>query len=127
MQTEQNTKDVNVTDLSHVLSDEFYTKNGLRFVKPYFADYTAHSKGRWHGKTLIDVYMKEFPHYGRDYLVRRQHNLFNTNSKEKAIEAGRLTVENKKVAPTTKIGNNQLITHTVHRHEPPVHLLTCQL
>ncbi len=50
-------------------SDEFYFRNGLRYVKPYYADYVAHVKQRWHGRTLIDVYLAEFPFYGREYLV----------------------------------------------------------
>ncbi|KAL0480575.1 hypothetical protein AKO1_006804 [Acrasis kona] len=88
-------------------TDEYYFRNGLRCVKPYYSEFITHSKKRWLGRELLEIYTQEFPHYGKEYLT-------------KAIEAGKLTVSDKTVTPNTKIQDNQKIAHKVHRHEPPV-------
>lgn len=37
-----------------------------------------------------------------------------------AIESGQVTVGGKVASPTTRIKNGEVISHTLHRHEPPV-------
>ncbi|ODV97225.1 hypothetical protein PACTADRAFT_48974 [Pachysolen tannophilus NRRL Y-2460] len=79
----------------------------LRKVPPYFFTYLTFCKLRWIGKKLIDVFADEFRLYPRSYY-------------EKTIKSGKVTI-NKKVADIdTVLKNGDLISHKIHRHEPPV-------
>ena len=114
--------------------------NGVRerLVTPYYFDFTSGVKRRWEGKTLLEVFMKEFPIRSEEYY-------------RKAIESGRLCARrNGKKTTTTNarkkngsrdpetppppppptsrkeehdggiLRGGDMIVHRVHRHEPPV-------
>eukprot|EP00039_Didymoeca_costata_P009214 m.121703 g.121703 ORF g.121703 m.121703 type:complete len:257 (-) comp14403_c0_seq7:691-1461(-) len=86
---------------------EIVERRGLRFVTPYFFEFTTHAKKRWLGVSIIDVFAKEFHAETKEYY-------------EKAILSGRLTVNGKNVKPSYIMRDNDFICNTMHRHEPPV-------
>jgi len=87
--------------------DEFLIRGGRRYALPYQFDFRTFTKRRWVGRTLLDVFTKDFPHQPADYF-------------ERAIAAGRLTVRDRAVLPGTPLIDGDWITHHVHRHEPSV-------
>ena len=42
---------------------------GRRHVTPYWHAFTSFAKGRWVGRTVLDVLSEEFPHIDEAYLV----------------------------------------------------------
>jgi RluA family pseudouridine synthase len=88
-------------------TEDFYFKDGLRYVKPYYFDYKSHAKGRWVGMTALEMYTKEFSYYTEEYV-------------RKAIETQRITINGQKISPDRIIKRNELLVHRLHRHELPV-------
>lgn len=86
---------------------EYFIKDGLRHVKPYHFTFTTFCKGRWLKRKLIDVLAKEFQSETAEYY-------------SKAIQNGNITVNGNNVAEDLILKNNDIISHKVHRHEPPV-------
>ncbi|KAI7871871.1 pseudouridine synthase [Spinellus fusiger] len=86
---------------------EYIIKDGLRKIKPYFFQYQAYAKGRWLGRTLLNVFSEEFRDRSEEYY-------------KYAIEKGLITVNGKSVTVDTLIKNQDIIGHQIHRHEPPV-------
>lgn len=84
-------------------------KRRIRMIKPYPFTFSTFAKARWIGRSIIDVYHKEFGSYPRSYY-------------ESAIEEGRILVSGKRVSCDYKIKNADELSHTVHRHEPAVSL-----
>lgn len=85
----------------------YYFENGLRKVYPYYFTFTSYTKGRWVGKTLIEVFGKEFrAHSSEEY--------------ERHIKKGSLTINNECVTPDYILKHNDLLANIVHRHEVPV-------
>ena len=85
----------------------YYTKNGLRYISPYYFTFTTHCKGRWVGKKLIDVFTNEFRMESPAYY-------------EAAIRNGKITINDCIVSPSEVLKENQVIKTKIHRHEPPV-------
>lgn len=85
----------------------YYFENGLRRVAPYFYTYNTWCKERWRGRSLFDVFESEF----RDRPVEYYRA---------AMESGQVAVNGKTVGPDYILKNGDLISHTTHRHEPPV-------
>ena len=79
----------------------------LRVIKPYAYNFSTYAKGRWEGRTLIDVYSTEFGSYPRSYY-------------ETAISQGRILVSDQKVPCSYIVKGGDVLSHTVHRHEPGV-------
>ncbi|KAJ1966547.1 DRAP deaminase [Dispira parvispora] len=86
---------------------EYYFENGLRKVKPYAFCYSTFVKGRWQGRTLLDVFTTEFRDQEPSYYRR-------------AIEQGWITINGQKSSPETLLKGHDYLTHRIHRHEPPV-------
>eukprot|EP00112_Aurelia_sp_Birch-Aquarium-sp1_P002989 Seg13338.1 transcript_id=Seg13338.1/GoldUCD/mRNA.D3Y31 product="RNA pseudouridylate synthase domain-containing protein 2" protein_id=Seg13338.1/GoldUCD/D3Y31 len=84
-----------------------YKKNGLRYVQPYNFTFTTHCKGRWMGRTILDVFKREFRMESAEYY-------------ESAIRTGKITVNDEIVEPDKILKSNQTIKTRIHRHEPPV-------
>ncbi|CAI8032883.1 RNA pseudouridylate synthase domain-containing protein 2 [Geodia barretti] len=82
-------------------------RNGLRHVKPYYFSFTSHTKGRWVGSSVYEVFCREFQAEKPEYY-------------EKAIRSGKVTVNDKRATMETVLHHNDLMVHRVHRHEPPV-------
>ncbi|KAJ1926431.1 DRAP deaminase, partial [Linderina pennispora] len=85
----------------------YYEEGGLQRIHPYFHKYSTYAKGRWVGRTILEVFVKEFRDRDSTYY-------------EKAIVDGLIEINEKRVTPDTVIRNSDLVTHKIHRHEPPV-------
>ncbi|EDN09262.1 DRAP deaminase [Histoplasma capsulatum] len=85
----------------------YYIEGGLRRVAPYHYTYNTYCKERWRGRGLLDVFGTEFRDRPKEYY-------------QKAIEDGAVCINGKAVSIDTKIQNGDVISHTLHRHEPPV-------
>ncbi|KAH9885167.1 pseudouridine synthase [Xylariomycetidae sp. FL2044] len=85
----------------------YYLENGLRRVAPYHYTYNTWCKERWRGRQILDIFESEF----RDRPLEYYKN---------AIETGKVCVNGKAVSPSHLLKNGELVSHTIHRHEPPV-------
>lgn len=85
----------------------YYLEDGLRKVTPYHFTYNTYCKQRWRGREILDIFSSEFRDRPAEYY-------------EQAIKDGRVVVNGQPV-PSTKtiIKNGDIISHTLHRHEPP--------
>ena len=99
------------TTFGHALFDdikpEFHFVNGMRHVKSYFFTYKTYCKERWLRRPLIDVFHSEFVDRSKDYY-------------SSAILNGLIRVNGKVVPESYLLTDNDLITHNIERHEPPV-------
>ncbi|KAI8488219.1 RNA pseudouridylate synthase domain containing protein 2 [Branchiostoma belcheri] len=84
-----------------------YIENGLRKVQPYFFTFEAFAKGRWLGRTVMDIFSSEFRAHPPEHY-------------KKAIKMGRLLLNGEPVKLDTVLKDNDFMQNTVHRHEPPV-------
>ncbi|OJJ51220.1 hypothetical protein ASPZODRAFT_127247 [Penicilliopsis zonata CBS 506.65] len=85
----------------------YYFEGGLRRIKPYHFTYNTNCKERWRGRQLVEIFTTEFRDRPPEYY-------------KEALETGRVTVNGKQASPTTTVKNGDVISHTLHRHEPPV-------
>lgn len=92
----------------HFNETTHYFEGGLRKVQPYYFDFKTYCKGRWIGKTLLEVFKSEFRAESIEYYQRA--------AKEGRIRLNETPVEDLSVV----LRNNDLMKNTVHRHEPPV-------
>ncbi|AQZ16513.1 PUS6 (YGR169C) [Zygosaccharomyces parabailii] len=92
---------------------QVYFSRGLRKLRPYYHTRGAFAKGRWFGKTLLDVLLNEFrSHSEQHYLKEIQKGRFAI------IRQGEsLTPEEVLLSP---IRNNDIVQTLAHKHEPPV-------
>jgi tRNA pseudouridine synthase 9 len=86
---------------------EYYFENGLRKVVPFYFTYQTYAKERWIGKTIYEVFSKEFNDKPPLYY-------------KEAILKGRITVNGDKIELDYLVKNSDLIENKLHRHEPPV-------
>uniref|UniRef100_A0A8C5PCZ8 Pseudouridylate synthase RPUSD2 n=1 Tax=Leptobrachium leishanense TaxID=445787 RepID=A0A8C5PCZ8_9ANUR len=92
----------------HFAETESYLDRGLRKVRPYYFDFVTYCKGRWVGRTLLDVFGTEFRAEPLEYY-------------RLAARAGRLRLNEQSVQDLNMVlRNNDFMRNTVHRHEPPV-------
>ncbi|XP_055016007.1 RNA pseudouridylate synthase domain-containing protein 2 [Boleophthalmus pectinirostris] len=92
----------------HFSETTYYFENGLRKVRPYYHDFTTYCKGRWVGKTLLEVFKSEFRAESMEYYQRA--------AKEGRIRLNGTPVDDLSIV----LKNNDHMRNTVHRHEPPV-------
>ncbi|KAH7026050.1 pseudouridine synthase [Microdochium trichocladiopsis] len=83
------------------------SEGGLRRVAPYHYTYKTWVKQRWRGRELLEVFESEFRDRPLEYY-------------RQAMLAGAVRVNNKQVPPNHVLTNGELVSHTIHRHEPPV-------
>ncbi|KAI5191661.1 hypothetical protein NECID01_1572 [Nematocida sp. AWRm77] len=74
---------------------------------PYVHEFKAYTKERWVQSLLLDVLSTEFKRRSRVYF-------------ERAILSGSVKVNHKEVDLLYRLKDGDLITHLVHRHEPPI-------
>ena len=102
----------------------YYFEDSLRKVRPYHFTYNTNCKERWRGRELLDIFATEFRDRSTAYYVKTTYSgiLVLTNVLQKnAIERGLVVVNGNRVArPSHIIKNGDVISHTLHRHEPPV-------
>ncbi|KAI4210031.1 MAG: hypothetical protein LQ351_007081 [Letrouitia transgressa] len=86
----------------------YFLEDGLRRVKPYHFTYNTYCKQRWRDREILDIFTTEF----RDRPVEYYKD---------AIECGKVTLNGQKVGSVRAVvKNGDVISHTLHRHEPPV-------
>ncbi|CAK7233851.1 DRAP deaminase [Sporothrix bragantina] len=96
-----------VEDRATTWPKPYYLEAGLRRVEPYYYTYNTWVKERWRGRTLLEVFESEF----RDRPVAYYR---------RAMESGTVKVSEKIVGPDHVLKNGERVSHTLHRHEPPV-------
>uniref|UniRef100_A0A8H7NCC8 Pseudouridine synthase n=1 Tax=Bionectria ochroleuca TaxID=29856 RepID=A0A8H7NCC8_BIOOC len=79
----------------------------LRRVAPYHFTYNTWCKERWRNRPLIEIFESEFRDRPLAYYKR-------------AMESGSIYVNGHPVGPDYIVRNGDKISHTLHRHEPPV-------
>ncbi|KIV87573.1 hypothetical protein PV11_03109 [Exophiala sideris] len=90
------------------LPQPYYIENGLRRVAPYHFTYNTYCKQRWRGREILDIFAAEFRDRTREYYKH-------------AIESGHIMINGKSCNDIhTVVQNGDVISHTLHRHEPPV-------
>lgn len=90
-----------------MVESEYVIDGAYRCVKNYEFDYVTFTKGRWHGRSVIEVFGKEYRAFTKEYYI-------------KAIEDGRITINGEKTTPDAILKNNQKIVHKTIRRELPV-------
>ena len=96
-----------ITPVTSIWPPPYYFEDGLRRIRPYHWTYNTYCKERWRGRALIDIFESEF----RD----RPLEYYRTS-----METGDIYVNGKRVGPEYVVRNGDLVSHTLHRHEPPV-------
>jgi len=97
-----------LVDDEPVIRVTYRLEHGLRHVEPYDFDFTTHVKGRWVGRTLLEVFAREFVAYSEDYY-------------RDSIQQGRVTVDGQQVTPGHVLQENERIVHrAVSCRESPV-------
>ncbi|KAH3684695.1 hypothetical protein WICPIJ_004330 [Wickerhamomyces pijperi] len=84
-----------------------FETSGLRKLEPYNFTYNTYCKERWRDRTVYDIFSKEFRDREKEYY-------------HKVISEGKVLINGESSGIDTIVKNGALITHTVHRHEPPV-------
>ncbi|ODV92857.1 hypothetical protein CANCADRAFT_22508 [Tortispora caseinolytica NRRL Y-17796] len=96
------------TIAEEIASGANYELDGpLRRVPPYYFTYLTHCKERWRNRTLLDIFSKEFRDRSEEYY-------------RSTIEAGRVTINHSPASIDTLVRNGDVISHRIHRHEPPI-------
>lgn len=54
----------------------YYFEDGLRKIPPYHYTYNTYCKERWRGRTLLDIFVKEFRDRPEEYYVRGSFVIF---------------------------------------------------
>ncbi|KAF2200369.1 pseudouridine synthase [Delitschia confertaspora ATCC 74209] len=85
----------------------YYLEDGLRKVHPYHYTYNTYCKERWRNRQILEIFESEFRDRPIEYY-------------EEAIRTGRITLNGAPCTPSTIVKNGSVISHTLHRHEPPV-------
>lgn len=86
---------------------EVRVEGPLRKVVPYYFTYKTFCKLRWRDRPLLDIFVNEF----RD----REESYY-----KKTIAGGSVFLNDKPAGLESVVRNGDLITHKIHRHEPPV-------
>jgi len=104
----KSTSSTKLVDCEPVIRVTYRLEHGLRHVEPYDFDFTTHVKGRWLGRSLLEVFAREFVAYSEDYY-------------RESIQQGRVTVDGQQVTPGHVLRENERIVHrAVSCRESPV-------
>lgn len=93
---------------SNRMSVEFVVLGPFRFVKPYYFDFNCKIKRSWIGRSLSDVFTKEFNHWDLETIETR-------------IANGDITVNGAIASSDFVISGRDKINHRVLRREAPVY------
>ena len=85
-----------------------------RRVIPYPFTITVYAKPRWYGRPLLSVLSEEFVAFPASHFLS-------------AIAAARLRVNGRPVTAEYTVCNGDRISHSLHRHEPPVSAASVRL
>jgi len=86
---------------------EVSIEGDLRIVKPYYFTYKTFCKQRWRERKLLDIFVTEFRDRKESYY-------------KKCIDEGFVFIDDQVANIDTIVHDGNLITHKIHRHEPPV-------
>ncbi|KAK9454152.1 pseudouridine synthase [Dipodascopsis uninucleata] len=86
---------------------KYVIKDGLRKVPPFYFTYLTYCKQRWRDRTILDIFSSEFRDRDESYY-------------REALEMGLVTLNKKLATVDTVVRNGDLISHRIHRHEPPI-------
>jgi len=103
-----------------VVASETPDATPLRAVVPYVHHFDTNVKGRWVGKTLAEVYAREFLDRRSREAAASAGAAPATSYFDSAIRSGMIRVCGERSAADRVIRNGEYVTHVVHRHEPPV-------
>lgn len=106
-QTVSNPNEALITPVGDPWPRPYYFEDGLRRVTPYHFTYNTYCKERWRNRPLLEIYEAEFRDRPLDYY-------------RTSMERGTIFVNGKCVGPDYVLRNGDLVSHTLHRHEPPV-------
>ncbi|KAH9815247.1 pseudouridine synthase [Melampsora americana] len=98
---------IHTSAAKYEVKPEWYFEKGLRKVKPYLFKYSTYAKERWRGRSVIDVFSSDFRDRSPEYYAQ-------------AVASGVIKINGKIITQDVIIRNGDLITNTLHRHEPPV-------
>jgi len=84
-----------------------FDNDDIRSVKPYVYEFITFAKGRWLGRTLINILETEFGGIPIEYW-------------QNAIKYGHVKINDKNVSETYIMKNSDKLRHVKHRHEPPI-------
>jgi len=85
----------------------YFFENGLRKVQPYFFTYRTSCRGRWIGRTVLDVVSSEFRYdVDENYATR--------------LRMGLISINGQPVPADHVLKNGDQLASRVHRHELPV-------
>jgi tRNA pseudouridine synthase 9 len=96
-----------ITPAGDVWPRPFYYEDDLRRIHPYHYTYNTWCKERWRGRKLIEVFESEFRDRPLEYY-------------RSSMENGDIFINGRRVGPDYVVKNGDLVSHTLHRHEPPV-------
>ncbi|KAJ6443525.1 NTPase [Purpureocillium lavendulum] len=96
-----------ITPVAPVWPPPYHLDEDLRRVRPYHWTYNTYCKERWRGRSLIDIFESEFRDRPAEYY-------------RASMESGDICVNGRRVGPDYIVRNGDLVSHTLHRHEPPV-------
>lgn len=85
----------------------YYFQDGLRLVRPHTYTHSTFAKGRWLNRAILEVLVDEFVAYSPLYYAE-------------ALKKGRICINGGRVDENYILRSNDLLEHTVHRHELPV-------
>ncbi|VEU19782.1 DEKNAAC100489 [Brettanomyces naardenensis] len=98
---------------------EYVFRNGLRIVEPYYHIYRTTVKGRWFGRTVLQVLTDEFRDYGQDHYVRRILDDDITVLRKKKGES-EVTEYKGTILMQLPLQSGDLFVHREHKHERPI-------
>ena len=104
---ESREKKVRILPCGEVWPHPVRYEDGLRRVDPYNYTYNTYCKERWRGRPIIEVFESEFRDRPREYY-------------QAAIESGQVYVNGERKTSEYVMRNGDMVSHTLHRHEPPV-------
>lgn len=85
----------------HFNETSYYFEGGLRKVYPYYFDFKTYCKGRWIGKSLLEVFESEFRAESIDY--------YKTAAKEGRIRLNDVPVEDLSVVLRVSVSSTHLL------------------
>ncbi|CCE61535.1 hypothetical protein TPHA_0A04620 [Tetrapisispora phaffii CBS 4417] len=87
--------------------------NGLRKLKPYYSTRNTFAKGRWLGKTLLEVLVKEFKTFTEQHYIDGITKGLYTIYRDGELLAADDVLH-------SRIQNKDIVETRFHKHEPPV-------
>lgn len=98
---------------------KFIIENNLRKVIPYYINIETHVKGRWEGKTLIEVFKSDFGISEQDVLEDiKNEKLYVISNINKPNE--KACLKGFDLLISRPLHAKDLVCHSKHRHEPPI-------